>query len=132
MRFKRPVFPEHKFKSLTLIALFNVLLIVLIFVFFMPFFENPIGLSVVLPRAITGEPLSHKDVIVSITKDNSVYVDAKHVSFAELKNFIEAKKGVSYRVLIKADHRAAIGTLVEVWDLFRQANVSQVNIATNE
>jgi biopolymer transport protein ExbD len=132
LRFPRISPPVLGFRSLTLLALFNVILIFLIFVFFLPFITNPTGLSVVLPRAITSELLSHKDVIVSIMKDNTLYCDTKQISIEELMRLIEAKKGGIYQVLIKADHRASVGALVRVWDLFRQANVSRINIATNE
>jgi biopolymer transport protein ExbD len=132
VRFTRPHVVSRNFRFVSLLALFNCLLILLIFVLFLPVFSNPTGLSVVLPQAITGEPLSHKDITVIILKNDTIYLDSKNVSQQELSRFVKASQDKMQQVLIKVDHRASVGALVRVWDIFRQAGVFKVNIATNE
>jgi len=112
--------------------LFNCLLILLVFVIFLPVFSNPTGLSVVLPRAITSEPLSHKDITVILLKNDMIYLDSKNVSQQDLARFVKASQDKMRQVLIKVDRRASVGALVRVWDIFRSAGVLKVNIATNE
>jgi biopolymer transport protein ExbD len=34
--------------------------------------------------------------------------------------------------LIKADKRASLGRVVEVWDMARDLGITQINIATNQ
>ena len=132
MRFARAPVVSRNFRFVSLLALFNCLLIFLMFVLFLPVFSNPTGLSVVLPRAITSEPLSHKDITVSILKDDTIYLDSKNVSQQELVRFVKASQDKMQQVLIKVDRMASVGALVNVWDIFRQAGVYKVNIATNE
>ena len=132
MRFARIPVVSRNFRFVSLLALFNCLLIFLIFVLFLPVFSNPTGLSVVLPQAITSEPLSHKDITVIILKNDMIYLDSKNVSGQELAHFVKASQDKMQQVLIKVDRRASVGALVRVWDVFRQAGILKVNIATNE
>ena len=132
MRFARPPLISSNFRFVALLALFNCLLILLVFVIFLPVFSNPTGLSVVLPRAITSEPLSHKDITVILLKNDMIYLDSKNVSQQDLARFVKASQDKMRQVLIKVDRRASVGALVRVWDIFRSAGVLKVNIATNE
>ncbi|OIO35818.1 MAG: hypothetical protein AUJ74_04960 [Candidatus Omnitrophica bacterium CG1_02_44_16] len=132
MRFARPPIISSNFRFVALLALFNCLLILLVFVIFLPVFSNPTGLSVVLPRAITSEPLSHKDITVILLKNDMIYLDSKNVSQQDLARFVKASQDKMRQVLIKVDRRASVGALVRVWDIFRSAGVLKVNIATNE
>lgn len=93
----------------------------------------PQGLSVLLPRAISSEPVSREGFVVFILKDNTIYLGKRSVSFDELKRFFSIRKdeNKNFQVLIKADKEADIGVLVKVWDLFRESGAFQVNIATN-
>jgi len=132
VRFARPPIISSNFRFVALLALFNCLLILLVFVIFLPVFSNPTGLSVVLPRAITSEPLSHKDITVILLKNDMIYLDSKNVSQQDLARFVKASQDKMRQVLIKVDRRASVGALVRVWDIFRSAGVLKVNIATNE
>jgi biopolymer transport protein ExbD len=54
------------------------------------------------------------------------------ITSAQLRNLLKeaAKRGQS--VLIKADKRAALGRIVEIWHLSRSMGITQTNIATNQ
>ncbi len=132
MRFMKTPVVTRDLRFVSLMALFNCLLILLIFVLFLPIFSNPTGFSVVLPKAITSEPLSHKDITVTILRDDTIYLDSKNISSQELASFVKASGEKIQQVLIKVDRRSSVGALVMVWDIFRQAGVFKVNIATNE
>ncbi len=90
------------------------------------------GIKINLPKAVTSEALHEQNVVITITRENLIYLDNKAITSAELgrklsKEVSPAKKPV----LIKADRRASLGRIVEVWDLCRVSGISQVNIATN-
>ena len=39
--------------------------------------------------------------------------------------------GKDIPVMIKADRRASMGRIVDIWDLCRELNIERINIATN-
>lgn len=106
-------------------------LLIIFFLFFLPKALRPCGFSVSLPYAVSCEPVSGQDRVVSILKDNTLYLDGQMVSLTDLRRSLIQEDRAS-SVLIKADHRATIGTLVKVWDIFRDAGVEKISIATND
>lgn len=131
MKFSRPVSTKPKTRYLYSIALFNVFLVLLVFVVLLPYLSGVSGLSVLLPKAVSSEPVNEEGWSVTILADQTIYLDEKRVTLQELERFIAARKRGD-QVLIKADKSAAVGTLVKVWDLFRKSGFSKVYIATNE
>ncbi|MBI5872803.1 MAG: biopolymer transporter ExbD [Candidatus Omnitrophica bacterium] len=110
----------------------NILLVLLIFIAFLPSMVSSSGLSVEVPRVITGEAVSGKGYAVTIMRDNSIYFERQRVSFGELKGFFIAQNGKDFNVLIKADQKATVGTLAKIWDLCRDSGARRVSIATND
>ena len=132
MKFSRPRVLSAPLKSLYPISLFNVLLILLIFAALSPFMTLPPGLSIALPAAISSEPVSRDGFVVSITKNNTLYLGSAPQTWQQLESFVLARKDRSFKALIRADRQANIDTLIRVWDLLRQAGAAKVYIATNE
>lgn len=110
----------------------NIVLLFVFFLVFLPKVMKPCGFSVELARAISCEPVSGNDCVISISKNSSFYLNGRKVALDELKNFVVAKKSAFSNILIKADQNANVGALVKVWDLFRDAGAEKINIATNE
>ena len=90
------------------------------------------GLKVALPKAYTGEDLSHVTMNVSITKDGSVYLDKRKVTFDDLKKAFATLKNsqVASDALLSADSEVPHGKVMEVADLLRANGVAQVGFAT--
>lgn len=132
MKFSRPPLRNNGVRYSYLVLFFNVFLILLIIVILLPDLLMPAGLTVALPRVITSEPVSQKGPVVSILKDNTIYLDSRKISLSELKDFLASRQNQKFQVLIKADKEARIGVLVDVWNLFREIGASKVSIATNE
>jgi biopolymer transport protein ExbD len=110
----------------------NILLVLLIFIAFLPSMVSSSGLSVEVPLVITGEAVSGKGYAVTIMRDNSIFFERKRVSLGELKSFFIAQNGKDFNVLIKADQKATVGTLATIWDLCRDSGARRVSIATND
>jgi biopolymer transport protein ExbD len=122
---------KPKTRYLYSIALFNVFLVLLVFVVLLPYISGASGLSVFLPKAISSEPVMEGEWSVTILADQTIYLNERRVSLQELERFVAARSRGA-QVLIKSDKNAAVGTLVRVWDLFRKSGFSKVYIATNE
>ncbi|MFH1692071.1 MAG: biopolymer transporter ExbD [Candidatus Omnitrophota bacterium] len=110
----------------------NLFLLIVFFLVFLPKAMKPCGFSVELARAISCEPISGKDCVVSILRDNSFYLNDQKVTLEELMHFVVARKNAFSNTLIKADQNANVGALIKVWDLFRDAGAEKINIVTNE
>ena len=132
MKFTRHPSSDDSIKYFYFLSLFNLILILFLFIAFLPKLTMSPGLSVFLPRAISSEPVSREDFIVSILNDNTIYLDSRRVSWDELERFLRSQRSKAHQVLIKADQRSSVGVLVRVWDLFRKSGALKVNLATTE
>ena len=88
-------------------------------------------MSVFLPRVISSEPVTEQGFIITILRDNTVYLGKRQVTIDELRDFFHFQQKKRYQVLIKADQAANVGILVGVWDLLRESGAFKVSIATN-
>lgn len=65
-----------------------------------------------------------------VSGENVIYMDGKVVNVRELKSIFKELAARNQPLLIKADRRAQLGRVVEIWDMARNLGLSQVNIAT--
>ena len=71
-----------------------------------------------------------RNLEIIVSGENVFYVDGKVVGISELKSILKGLAGDDSPILIKADQRAQLGRVVEIWDLARNLGLTQVNIAT--
>lgn len=130
MRFKKRLKIEKGMLDLT--PMVNVFFLLFVFFLFTSSFIFQPGISVRLPKAVTSEVIQQDNAVIIITKDNKVYLEDKEIAQEELVSRLKilAKEGMG--LIIKADSRAPLGRIVEVWDACRREGVSQVNIATDQ
>ena len=130
MKFKRRLRIEKGMIDLTPIV--NIFFLLFIFFLFTSSFIFQPGIKVSLPKAVTSEVMQLDNVTVAVTKDDKIYLEDRQVTIEELigrlKILVKEKMGL----LIKADSRAPLGRIVEIWDACRREGVSQINIATNQ
>jgi len=112
--------------------LIDVVFLLLIFFMLTSSFIFQPGIRVNLPRAITSEALSEKNVIITITAENLIYINEKFVTISEISSRLKGVADLRRSILIKADEKASLGRVVRIWDLCRQAGISKVNIATTQ
>lgn len=119
-----------------LLVFLNLLLVLVVFLGLGPYFLSSEGVEIVLPRVISAFPGRGSTEVVVIRKDGQVYLgdSNKSVSANELgKSLGNLKKaGKVCGVLIKADRRAPIESLAQVWDIARDKGIEQVSIATSQ
>ena len=128
VKFKRRL--EIKKGALDIAPLIDVIFLLLIFFMLTSSFVSQPGIKVNLPKAITGELLQKKTLVLTIAKDSNIYLDNKKIDKKDLKDELKDIVKDKQSLLIKADEGVSLGEVVEVWDLCRELGISQVNIAT--
>ena len=124
---------EKGSRTIDIAPLIDVVFQLLIFFMLTASFIFQPGIKINLPKAVTSEVLHEQNVVVTVTSENLIYLDNKALTSAELSRRLAKDITDSKRpVLIKADRRASLGRVVEVWDICRASGISQVNIATNQ
>ena len=128
MRFKRR--PRAQLEPANITPLLNVFFLLLIFFIFTSSFIFQSGIKVSLPKAVTSEIIQEEKFVIVITKDDKMYLNDRQISQDELSSSLRIISNQKAGLLIKADSRASLGKIVEIWDMCRKEGVSQVNIAT--
>ncbi|MFA6320839.1 MAG: biopolymer transporter ExbD [Candidatus Omnitrophota bacterium] len=129
MKFKRRVKTVQGMIELT--PLINVFFLLFIFFAFTSSFIFQPGISVNLPKAVTSEVVQQDSAVITVTKDDKVYLNDREISQDELLSNLRLMAKNNMPLLIKADSSASLGKVVEIWDMCRKEGVSQANIATN-
>ena len=127
MRFKRHAKLEKG--NLDIAPLIDVVLLLLIFFMLTSSFISQPGIRINLPKAVTSEAIHEESLVITIT-DKNIYLGDKKISLKDLKSSLKFSARRDQPLLIKADEQVALGKVVEVWDLCRDAGISRINIAT--
>ncbi len=130
MKFKRKVFLETGRLDIT--PLIDVVFLLLVFFMLTSSFIFQPGIKINLPKALTSEVIQRENLIILVTGDNSLYIDERLVDREELSSRLKIAAKESKPILIKADRKASLGKVVEVWDLCRVEGVQKINIATTQ
>ena len=131
MKFKRHVQREDALEQINMAPLIDVIFQLLIFFMLSSSFTFPSGIHVKLPKAVTSDIIKDENLIISITSENLIYLNNKIVTIKELKKKLSQPAKERRPILIKADRRASLGRIVDVWDLARDLGIERINIATN-
>ena len=128
MRFKRHI--ELKKGQLDIAPLIDVVFLLLIFFMLTSSSMAQQGIRVNLPGAVSSKSLAPEDLIIFITDKDRLIVNDKKVTLEELDSRIKSAAKDKSHILIKADKQASLGKVVEIWDLCREAGITDINIAT--
>ena len=85
-----------------------------------------------LPRAVTSEALHKELLVVTITADGGIFINERPIGGDELVSRITIAARDEQPLLIRADKKADLGKVIEIWDICRQVDVKQINIATTQ
>ncbi len=132
MKFRRHMELEHGLKQIDIAPLIDMVFQLLIFFMLTSSFVVQPGIKVNLPKAVTSESVKLENVEIIISSENVTYVDGKVITNKELKGLLKELGRRGRSVLIKADRRASLGIVVEIWDMARDLGIAQINIATNQ
>ena len=130
MRFKRT---RQRLKAeFDMVPFIDIVFNLLIFFLLTSSYVFQPGIKINLPKAVTSEVLKEEPLVITVTSEDAIYLNDKIATVKELiskLNKVSKEKGT---LLIKADKKASVGRVVEIWDMCREAGVPQVNIATSQ
>ena len=132
MKFRRHVEFEHGLKQIDIAPLIDIIFLLLIFFLLTSNFILQPGIPVKLSKAVTSQALRRENLVLNLTFEGRVYCNAEEIKLPqELKDLLARAVRENTPVLIKADQRASLGKVVEIWDMARQTGVTVINIATD-
>lgn len=124
---------EHGLKQIDIAPLIDMIFQLLIFFMLTSsFVMQPPGIKVKLPKAVTSEVVKYENIEVVVSSENVVYLNGKVITMQELKTLFKQVAKKNQSILIKADRRASLGRVVEIWDMCRDLGITQINIATSQ
>ena len=132
MRLKGRMELEHGLKQIDIAPLINVIFLLLIFFMLTSSFLMQPGIKVNLPKTVTSEAVKYDNIDILVSSGNATYFNGKLLTPQELKMLLMQAAKRNQAILIKADRRASLGRVVEVWDMARELGITQINIATNQ
>lgn len=132
MKFKRHTKLEHGLGQIDIAPLIDVIFQLLIFFMLSSSFTFQSGITVKLPKAVTSDIIKEENFIVTITSENITYLNGAVITLKELKQKLSQPGSKNRPLLIKADRRASVGRIVDIWDLCRNLGIERINIATNQ
>lgn len=130
MRFNKKL--EIEKGQLDIAPLIDVVFLLLIFFMLTSSFVFQPGIRVDLPKAVTSEVLQREILVIDITRDDEIFINDRPVNDEELFSRITVASKGDQPILIRADKNSGLGKVIEVWDICRQLDVEQINIATTK
>jgi biopolymer transport protein TolR len=111
-----------------------VLVLLIIFMVITPMLQRGKDVKLPVSKSIDEENKDSDPLIVSVTKDNLIYIEKDQFdkdSFTPaLRAELEAKPG--RKILLKGDSTLTVGNVREVMDLARKANAKSVALGVEE
>jgi len=132
MKFKRHTELKKGQLVIDIAPLIDMIFQLLIFFMLTSSFIFQPGIKVNLPKAVTSEAIHEKSLVILVTNSDLVYLNERAITKEELNSRLRIAAREKKPLLIKADRRASMGKIVEIWDMCRDAGISQINIATSQ
>ena len=123
---KNALFTEINITPLT--DIFLVLLIIMMVV--APTFQS-VDNTITIPEVNSGVSIEQGKVVVSVTKDGTIFVDSKKVSAESLTSELEAVKGDSEapELVVKADEKVKSSIIMSIMDAAQDAHYKKLIVA---
>lgn len=109
-----------------------IFLLLLFFVLSSTFIVQP-GIKINLPRTVSSEQPTRKDLVVIIARDRRIFLNNVQVTFESLWGRLieELKAQRQGTLVIRADRDVPHGFVVRVMDVAKQAGANRIAIATS-
>lgn len=106
-----------------------VLVLLLIFMVTAPVLQS--GVEVAVPQTRTVNRLTEEHLVVTIDKDQNVFVQDKPVNIHDLPAALGSGPANAKRVVyVRADQKVPFGAFASVMDGVKQAGISNISIVT--
>ena len=106
-----------------------VLVLLLIFMVTAPVLQS--GVEVAVPQTRTVNQLTEQHRVVTLDKDQNVFLDDKPVNIHDLSRLLAAgSKDPKQTVYLRSDQRVPFGAFASVMDAVKQAGIANISIVT--
>jgi len=121
-------------QEINITPMLDVVFIMLIFFIVTASFVKESGIEVNRPSAVTAVVQEKGNILVAVTETGEIWVNRRQVDPRAVRANIERLHAENPQgsVVIQADRNSTTEMLVQVMDAARQANVTDVSIATQE
>jgi len=120
--------------GINITPLVDVLMVVLV-MFILTATAQIAGIKVDLPKASSSVSLSEsKTKAISVNNDGQVFLDAYPVTLAELEDRLRTEKAMNpgFPVIVRGDATVQYQKVVQVLDILRRLDLSQVGLVTGK
>ena len=107
-----------------------VLVLLLIFMLTAPVLQS--GVEVAIPKTRTVNQLTEERMVVTIDREQNVFLQDKPVNVNQLPTLLRTGKGDPSKKIIylRADERVPFGAFASVMDAVKQAGITNISIVT--
>jgi len=107
-----------------------VLVLLVIFMLTAPVLQS--GIQVNVPKTRTVREITQQRNVVTVDKDQQVFLNDKPVNLNDLPNLLRAQNidTVHEVIYLRADEKVPFGVFAEVMDAVKQAGITNVSIVT--
>ncbi len=105
-----------------------VLVLLLIFMVTAPVLQS--GVEVAVPQTRTVNQLTEQHRVVTVDKDQNVFLDDKPVNIHDLPALLSKGEPAGKTVYVRADARVPFGAFASVMDEVKQAGITNISIVT--
>lgn len=107
-----------------------VLVLLLIFMLTAPVLQS--GIDVAVPKTKSVKEATELRTVVTIAKDQTVYLGDKAVNLQELPSLLRAQGGADAKkvIYLRADEKVPFGAFASVMDAVKQAGITNISIVT--
>lgn len=107
-----------------------VLVLLVIFMLTAPVLQS--GIQVNVPKTKTVREITEQRTVVTINKDNEVFLNDKPVNLNDLPNILRSQNTDTTKqvIYLRADEKVAFGAFASVMDAVKQSGITNVSIVT--
>jgi biopolymer transport protein TolR len=107
-----------------------VLVLLVIFMLTAPVLQS--GIQVNVPHTKTVHEITQQRTVVTIDKDQTVYLNDKPVNLNELPSLLRAQNTNTTHttIYLRADAKVSWGTMATVMDAIKQSGITNVSVVT--
>lgn len=87
-----------------------------------------VGIKVNLPKSSISEVIEPERIIITVSKNNKIYINNSEISFESLSDSVKSKSDKI--VIINADKDVSHGFVVEILDVVKKSGAKNLAIAT--
>ncbi|NTS78313.1 biopolymer transporter ExbD [Catenovulum sp. SM1970] len=128
------VMQDDEEQNIDMTPMLDVVFIMLIFFIVTASFVKEAGIDVNRPDAPTAVKKERANILIAINDAGEIWIDKRRIDVRAVQANIERLKAENPQgsVVIQADRKANVETLVKVMDASRAAGAYDVSIAANE